>query len=236
MSFLTLIQNACRPLGLAVPVAVMSSTDALIVRLVGIANEEGQDLIRRYDWQAVTKEATFTTVAAESQGTIADITGETDFNYMITETFWNRDLRRPVFGPVSDQQWEQLKAQQINGPWNQYIIRENEILFFPVPAAGQTCAFKWVRKSFCRSASGTYQTSWAADSDVGVLDEDIMVRGIVWRWKQALGMEYAEDFNKYEAMVNDAMGRDGSKARLNLHGTSLDVYPGVIVPSGNWVA
>jgi hypothetical protein len=38
-----------------------------------------------------------------------------------------------------------------------------------------------------------------------------MTQGVIWRWKAAKGLEYAEDYNKYERLVADQMGRDGGK-------------------------
>lgn len=237
MSLLTMCQGAALRLGINSPSTIVGNTDPNFLRMLGLANEEGEELVKRYPWQATVNEATFTTVATESQGTIASIIGSASatFDYIINETFWNRTLRRPVFGPVSDQNWEQMKAQSIAGPWNQYIIRNNTMYFIPVPTASQTCAFKWASKAFCESSGGTDQVAWAADTDVGLMDEALMRMGIVWRWKQSQGLEYAEDFNKYELQVADAMARDGTKARLNLHGTTMDVYPGIVVPSGSWV-
>ena len=43
-----------------------------------------------------------------------------------------------------------------------------------------------------------------------------------------------EDFAKYERRVMAKMGKDGSKPVLNLCGTSKDILPVVMVPSGSW--
>jgi hypothetical protein len=53
-----------------------------------------------------------------------------------------------------------------------------------------------------------------------LLDEEIMAEGIIWRWQEFKGLAYAEQYAKYERLVNDAMGRDGGKPRLNLGGSA----------------
>jgi hypothetical protein len=235
MSLLTIVQQAALRIGVTSPNAVVSSTDANVTRLLALANEEGQELSARYEWQALRNEATFTTVATASQGALTTLAGA-DFRYMINETFWNRTQRRPIFGPLTDQQWQQIQAQQILGPWYQYIIRGGNILFTPTPAAGQTCAFEWVSKNWCSDSTGaTTRALWAADTDIGRISEELMTFGLVWRWKQSLGLDYTEDYNKYEKRVADAMAQDGTKPRINMGQNGMDVYPGVIVPSGNWV-
>lgn len=233
MSLLTMLQGVTPRLGIAKPQLIVGATDDQTLQLLAVANEEGQDLAKRGQWQALTNSSTFTTLATESQGAIATLAG-TGFDYIINETAWNRTQRRPLFGPLTSQQWEQLKASQIQGPWYQFTIRGGNMLFLPVPSAGQTCAFQWMSKNWV-TTTGSTSSTWTADTDTGLLSEDLMGLGIIWRWLQRKGLEYAEDFNKYERQVADALARDGGKQRLSMGNSGPDVFPGVIVPSGSWM-
>ena len=58
--------------------------------------------------------------------------------------------------------------------------------------------------------------------------------GIIWRWKQAKGLAYAEDYNKYERRVADAVAREATKPVLDLAGGLAEYQPGLFVPQGNW--
>jgi hypothetical protein len=233
VSFISMIQEVCGRIGIVKPNAVISNTDPQIIQLASIANGEGQDLARRYAWQILQKETSFTTVATQVQGAIGTIAP--GYRYIINDTIWNRSLRRPVFGPNSPQTWQQQKAFNINGPWNQFRIQNDNINFFPTPTAGQSCFFEYISKYWCTSQDGSAsRTSWLADSDVGLLDEEIMQLGIIWRWKQTKGLQYAEDMASYERFVADATARDGGKQRLNLAGSTHDLYPAILVPAGSW--
>ncbi len=210
------------------------SADPLVLQLVEAINEEGQELSSKYTWQSLTKEATFNTLAAESQGTITTIAG-TDFAFIINETIWNRSQRRPVFGPRSEAEWQQLKAQQMQGPWNQWRLRGNQILFIPAPAAGQSIYFEWMTKNWCTDTTGvTGKTAMTVDTDIGVLDERLLTLGGLWRWKQMNKLDYAEDRTKYDEAIDNAMNRDGANPILNMAGTYPDIFPSVLVPSGSW--
>lgn len=235
MSLLTLLQSASVRLGLPKPQAIVSSTDTQVMQLLEIANEEGKELYQDYGWQALTREATFNTVALESQGSILTVAG-TDFGWIINDTIWNRDLRRPVFGPLDSQNWQALKAMTMQGPFNQYRIRGNNIIFIPVPAAGQACYFEWVSKNWVSKSDGSaFYPAWNADTDVGVLSEDLMALGVIWRWRQIKGYEYAEDFAKYERMKANVQAKDGGKPKLTLGGNGYIGYePIVMVPAGSW--
>lgn len=234
MSLLSIVQSVAQRVLKNTPSAAVSNIDTSIQQLIGLVNEEGQELAARYSWQALRKEASFTTMAAESQGTIQAITGA-DFNFIVNETMWNRSQRRPVFGPRTAQEWQQLKAQFMQGPWIQYMLRQNLLLFLPVPSAGFQINFEWISKYWCTNNVGTPSDTMTQDADLSLLDERLIKLGALWRFKKSNRLEYEEDWNVYEAAVTDAIGRDGSKGRLNLEGAQADVYPGVVVPVGNWI-
>jgi len=93
------------------------------------------------------------------------------------------------------------------------------LLFLPAPTAGQTCAFEYVtRSTMTNSAGTTYRRNASDDTDLFLLDDEIILMGLIWRWKKAKGMEYSEDFLSYERMVVDAASRNGTKPTLSLSG------------------
>lgn len=217
MSLLTIIQTASKRVGLTSPASAIGLTDVNVVRMIDLANEEGAELASRHRWQNLIREATHTSVATESQGAITTIAGA-DFGYMLDDTIWDRTSNRRWL-PVDDVQWQQMKSSGITGPNVYFRLRGNSLLAIPVPTASHTIAFEWVTKNWCESSGGTGQSAWAADTDVSRLNESIMTAGVVWRWKASQGLEYAEDFRKYEILVNDAIARDGVKGHLNMGGS-----------------
>jgi hypothetical protein len=235
MALLDIVKSVALKVGVTVPTVAVTSIDQNIQQIIGFVNEDGQELAARYSWQELTKEATFTTVATESQGTIQAKTGA-DFAFVLNETMWDRSTRRPVFGPKVPAEWQQLKAQYMTGPWSQYRIRGNQVLFIPVPAAGHTIYFEWVSKYWATTTGGLLgtQSTLAADTDIASLDERLITLGAVWRYKQTKRLAYDEDFDKAEAAIADAMGRNASKPTLNMAGSAGDLAPGIWVPAGNW--
>lgn len=233
MSLLTIIQAASKRVGLTAPTNAIGLTDMNVIRMIELSNEDGKELAKRYDWQRLVSEATHTTLASESQGLITTIAGS-DFDHICNGTEWNRTQNRRWF-PVTKEKWQEMKSNGITGPNTFYRIRGNYLRVLPTPTAGQTVAFEWVSKNWCESSGGTGQQAWAADSDVSRINEDLLVAGLVWRWKQSQGLEYGEDFRKYEAMVADAIAQDGAKGVLNMgggHGRSA--IGNGNVPEGSW--
>lgn len=215
-TLLEIMQGVCRKLGLNQPASVIGSNDSNITQLQEIANEEGQELADAYEWQILTSEVSQVAVATESQGRLNDIV-DGDLGWIVNDTFWNRTTDRPLFGPLSAQQWQQLKANAAAGPFSNYRIRGNELLLYPAPSAGDELYFEWVSKDFCQNAAGTHSyREWNADDDVSILDSRLMSLGIVWRWKQLKGLDFQADYAKYTTAVEQAKARDGTKPVLSL--------------------
>lgn len=233
MTCLTIIQDVCQRINLPNPTTAAQSSDQQIQQVVALANKEGEWQANEYDWQVLTQEGSFTTLATEIQ--VADITSTfPGLKSVFNDVMWNRNLRRPVFGPMTAQRWQQLKAMVMQGPWNQFRIRGNQILFVPAPTAGQSIYFEYKSVNFCQSSGGTRQSRFVADTDVLLLDEMVFKLGIEWRWKKAKGLDYAQDFVDYEDALAIVKARDGSKDVINMGDVKYDIYPGILVPSGSW--
>lgn len=230
---LSIINAALGRLGLNTTTDVLGSVDQTVTTMLALCNEEGQELSARYDWTALQTEATFTTLAAELQGTMATIAP--GLNFIINDTIWNRTLRRPVFGPRTPPEWQQQKAMSLNGPWSNFRIKTASLYMYPAPSAGQSCYFEYLTRYWCTDATGvTGSDVWAVNTDLPKLDWELMVLGLVWRFKKLNGFDWEADHDKYEGRVLNAIARDGSKDWLNLANTKYDIMPGIMVPAGSW--
>lgn len=233
MSMLTVVNDAQRRLNLAVSSSVAGSSDETAVQMLALLNQAGEEMAEAYPWQVLVKEATFTTVATESQGAMSTIAP--GFFYILNNTIWNRSLRRPVFGALSPNEWQLLKASSVTGPFQQYRIRGDTLRFIPAPPADQTCAFEYVSKNWCTTADGnTEKSAFTIDTDVSLLDERLLTLSLVWRFKQAKGLDFTAELTMYEARLGNEMARDGGKPVLDLNGKAQILMPGVMIPQGNW--
>lgn len=238
MSLLTIVQDACDRIGITRPSTVVGSTDAQVIQLLALLNKEGKELATgmsvgvSYDWQALQAEATFTTLATESQGAITTIAS--GFKYIIGGTIWNRSTRLPVYGSVNPQEWQNYKAWSVTSPFPKYRIVGGLLRLLPVPPADETYYFEYQSKNWCTDANGSNPKSkWAADTNVALLDEDLMTDGLVWRWKQAKGLDYAEDFATYQRDVLNAMARDVEHPTIDMLNGRKDQV-GIVLPIGDW--
>lgn len=232
LTLLQIVQSASKRLGLTPPVSAIASQDNAVLQLVALAEEEGQEQATEYYWEALQTEAQFTTVAAELQGALSVIAP--GFDYVVNNAMWNRSLRRPVYGPKTPQEWQQIKATQINGPFNSYRIKGDSLYFYPVPTAGQQIDFEYYSKNWVSTAAGGTSPVWTADGDKPLISDQLMILGLVWRWRQSKGLDFTADYQKYTQRKQNEFARDASRPILNMSGTVYDIQPVVLVPRGSW--
>lgn len=231
MTLLTCINDAQALLNLAQTTTVISNTSDGVKQLLALANTEGRALARKHPWQRLTTERTFTTVATEQQ------TGETlptDLGWIVNETLYNRSTTQQVLGPLSSRTWQEQKALGTSLTWSQYRLRGNSFYFLPAPSASQTIAYEYISKFWCESSGGTARERWAADDDVGKIDEYVMTLGIVWRWNKSKGHAYEQDYQDYVEARSEAISRDGTRRTLNMGGPARVRLSVGNISEGNW--
>jgi hypothetical protein len=227
MSLLTIAQNAARKLNIAAPATVVGNADLNAALLLYLAQEEGDELSRRHDWQALTTERTFTSLAAVIQ------TGflPSDYDRLVfAAEIWDRSRSLKFAGPTPSRAWQQLQTSQAAGVVGWWRILADQINIFPAQPAGNTLAFEYVSKNWCATSGGSPLSAWAADTDVGRISERLMTLGIVWRWLRAKGMDYAEEMSTYEREVEKVCSRDRGAGLIRPPSDPGGDYP----PSPGW--
>jgi hypothetical protein len=234
MSLLSMTQMLAAEFGIPSPGLAASSTDLNIQQIVAFINKSGRQIGKRADWQELRVESNFLTLAAQPQGAIATLAP--GYKFWNNETMWNRTQRRPIFGPKSPAEWQQLQAQFMQGPWQQYIISGGQLIFLPAPPAGQSVYFYYASVNWATDITGTIgKTAMNADTDVAKIDEDIIYLDALWRFKAAKKLTWDADFETAEAAIDDAITRNATKPKLNLAGQGQDtINPAVLVPAGSW--
>lgn len=236
MNLLTFVQTFCGRTGLVQPSYAVSSPDTQVAQIVSLLNEVCEDITMRWDWQALVKEVLFTTSAGEDQGNFYTVMGleKADFKKVMQQTIFNRTLRLPIFGPMTASKWQAIKALPTTGPFYKYRIRADRLLFNPPAPSGHQCAFEAATNLCVLAASGDPQPYFTADTDTFRLDDKLLMAGLRWKWKAEKGLDYAEEFNRYEALGADLAATDATKPTLMMDGGAQNFQPGIFVPSGNW--
>lgn len=151
-----------------------------------------------------------------------------DFLRIITDTEWDRGRRWPMIGPRTPQQWQLYKSGLIGTATFQRRWRIKQLTqlageptdYFcidPVPSDnGTPLVFEYVSNAWCRSSTGTLQTRWLADTDVGLLDEYLIALDARWRFLNRLGLAYSAERDEAEREIAKAWANDGGMPILDM--------------------
>lgn len=225
--------------GLPVPSSVVGNNDPGVRQIRGLLGQVLEDLTTEHGtWQVLNKQGLFTSVAAEDQGSIDEL-APYGFRYFINGTFFDRTQRLPFYGPLNAEQWQAVKALPSSGPFYKYRILGNRLLVNPLPAAGHTIAFEYastfaVKSTLADNSTPTYVSYPQKDADTFLFPDDLILAGLRWMYKSEKGLNYAEDFRRYESKILQLKGRDGTKPELSMDQAYQDFKPGIFVPYGNW--
>lgn len=179
MSLLQICKDAADEVGIERPTSVFGSTNPTAQKLYRYANKVGRHLMKNYAWQALRAEHTFSALGQEEQTGILP----SDLDRIIPETFWNRSAKVLISGPKSPVDWATLKAENVTlSNTAFYILRGGSIFIYNAPAAGNTLAFDYVKNTWARNSGGTPQTSFMADTDTSVIDEELITLGVIYEY------------------------------------------------------
>ena len=235
MTALSVIQAHCRNHALGIPTSVINSADGGVRQLFGLLSQVIDEMVNESKFNVVTLETTFTAVAAESQGSMQTL-APFGYQFAYFETFFDRTLQRPLYGPLGETEWQQIKALPNPGPFYKFRIRGDELLLAPAPSTPlSTIAFEYASSWAVKSAAGVPKESITADDDTFVFPERILLRGLSYYWNHRKGLPYQEDKDQYYNLLNNYIARDKVKRRINVaHPNPVDIKPGIFIPSGNW--
>lgn len=228
MTLLSICRDAADECGIGRPTLIYTGTDATTRRLLSAANREGKSLAK-LNWPALRKEKTFSSTAAEIQASAL----AADWARFVDKTFWNRSASRPLIGPLSADEWQNLKAHSGSGTTDSFTFRGADILITPTPTAGQTMAYEYYSTYWCQTGS-TGKAAWSADADTGILNEELMTLGVIWRFRKASSMAWEPAYAVYESEVKTALGQSAPVGTYDFAGESGGARPGVYVPERSW--
>lgn len=232
MSLLTICQRVADESGVYSPTRIVGGADITAKRLLAAAKSAGRDLsegkirnasgvlVGAHNWQALRKEVVFNTAAGDSDYKL-DATGiiaDGDYRRMVEDTLWDRTNDQPI-SYVTVKDWQDYVSGVITlGIEKISTIRGGQLLIYTTPESVDQYSFEYISNSWCQSAAGAAQNTWLADTDEGILDEELLFLGTKWRFKEMSGLPYGEDKLDYLESVHMAMSSDTPSGTIQAHG------------------
>ena len=148
-----------------------------------------------------------------------------DYDYMITGTQWDRGFRWQIYGPLTPQEWQVLKSGlSPTGPRRRFRLMQGKFFLDPIPYDSNSLVFEYYSLAFALDATGLIPKNlFTQDADTYVLPDDLLIQGLIWRFRRAKGLDYAEERKSYEDAMARELARDTSSQALQLDVAVPDV-------------
>jgi hypothetical protein len=228
-SILTIAQDAADICAVQRPTNLFSSNIQNDQLFASVVKSTLASLMRRAEWQAITREGVLLTNQGQKEYLIDNIVP--DFHSLVNETMYIKDNMRFVVGAITEEKWARLK--QFHTPEIDVIfkIQNNKIKFLKDPGCLKL-HFTYKSNAVCYDAQTEEPKSQiTANSDIPVFDEYLVKLGIIWRWLKRSGMDYAEEYNEYERELNKSYAETKAAGDIPLYSMNgiFDDGDGVIV-------
>ena len=164
MSIATVIQNVANEAGYTVESNILTSTETTTKQLVAIANRINRDIFEAYPWPKTFASGAITLVNGQATYQLPAA-----FSYYHYETFWNSSTRWRVLGPMTEQEYAEIRGFGLNTTvYQRFQIRgltNSELLISPTPGAsvsGDIIIFEYIADRSVRPKQWTTSTVFAA--------------------------------------------------------------------------
>lgn len=192
--------------------------------LLQCLNRQGRDLAGKgeYGWTILQRLHSFNTVASTEEYDLPS-----DYARHIMSTAWDRTQLTQMYGPVNPATWQTIKSGllglgTISSRWR--IQRGSSTLarkFYvdPIPSSVVNLVYEYISNGWCAASDlSSVKEDVTADNDVVILDRDLMLMGIKWRWRQAHGHNIIADLAEYNERLDEAIAKDKNSPTISLVG------------------
>lgn len=228
MSLLSIVQDAAVLVGLSRPSAVASSTDQRYQELMLLASLACKEIAKWHDWSTLSTPAYFL-----GDGTTTTFNLPTDFDRFAfgQKIILDGGVGIIASGPLSPPEITSLRARSPVTVAYVFYRRGNQLITSPALGSGRKGIYEYQRNSWISSADGvTPRQRFELDTDiVTAFDEDLVMLGLVWKWKQMKGLDFANAYEDWRQQVELSAARDRGLVPVG-SGPAMTQLPEPITP------
>lgn len=208
MTVLTCFQKASRRLLSQDQGSLFTGDEPFQIKCKELLSEAALDIAQAHDWNDLSSLCTLTT-----DGNTADFLLPADYGRMLVKADVHSSIWSVNYLACQDKdEWIQLQRFMPSTVPGYWIIYSGQMHLLPTPRENENPCFWYISKNLVRAADGTLKSDFTADEDTFILDEQLLLLCLIWRWKQAEGLDYQEDMRNYEIRLSQLAAKDhGSK-------------------------
>lgn len=197
---LQIVQAFCREYALPVPSAILGTSDAGGLQMLGILQLVGDYILGITNWEQTAVYAAWPSVAGSYQGALATLF-PLGFTQIIPTTLWDLTDKRPLRGPLTIPQWQTDSASTQNSfPPFTFSVYGGRLYTSPTTPAGHTFACYYKSSRWILS-NGAPVANWAADSDTCLFSDALMKAGLRAFWLRVKQMPHRFEMELFEDLA-----------------------------------
>jgi hypothetical protein len=166
MTLATVVQNVANEAAYTVESNVINSTETTTKQLLAITQRINRDIFEAYPWPKCYASGSITLVGGQATYALPSA-----FSWYQYETFWNSSTRWRILGPMSEQEYGEIRGFGLNTTvYQRFQIRgisSNQLLISPTPGAyndGDIIVFEYIADRSVRPVNWTTGTIFAANA------------------------------------------------------------------------
>lgn len=218
MSLLGLVKSVMDANGWQLPVtAVSSSQDQNMRQSFALANRALLSISFKKDWPVLVREHKFTTVAAQT-----DYPLPPDFHHLVAPSAMNASQYYEMKGSLTPLQWYR-KALQGGVDWGDSFRLDafgKQFSVAPEPSGGDDLVFMYITSDIVMDVNGNPVKRYSQDTDVAIVDEDLVELDFQWRWRQKKGLDYTAEIAELNGTIRTRYAQYLGFGELNIGGCS----------------
>ena len=159
---------------------------------------------------------------ASGSGTVSVVLAQiaytlpSDYEAITDRTHWDKSKHWEMLGPEDAQQWQWLKSGYIStGPRVRWRILDQQFQIWPVMNTQEYLGFEYRSNAWAKSASGTPQQQFLADSDTALFDSRIMVLATKLKYFQVKSFDTTALMQDYQRYLSVAKANDKGAPNLS---------------------
>jgi hypothetical protein len=205
MSLLSIIKTVMDSNGWPMPVAsVASSQDQNMRQSFALANLALKATSFRHNWPALIREHSFMTVPGQGEYALPE-----DFHHMVVPSAVNADQYYSLKGALTPIQWYRYS---LNGGinWSEGFRIDavaGKLIIAPTPGTPQQLVFMYITKNIAKSSEDVPQDAYYTDTDVSLIDEDLIQLALTWRWRQKKGLDYTAEMAEFSGTMKQRIAQ-----------------------------
>lgn len=188
MTLKTAVNAACDVVSLDRFDTVYGNNNPNAQTMIELAQETGDEIARRVDWERTLKSATVPT---------SPYALDENFQRLITGgavTTATGEFVRPV---SNGSEWTVINQVPSVQPY--FFLRGGKVLFAPA-SAGTNAHIEYVSKNWILAGTDE-KSSFTADDNTLLFPERLLTMGLIWRWKRQKGLTFDDQLAEFEAAL-----------------------------------